>query len=151
MTGAERIAAERRRQVLEECWDEAHDDAHTDESLAWAAVCYAAPREVYTVDGGGPCITFSDPWPESWDCKWDKRHPMRDPAQALTEQIWRKQRIRELEKAGALIAAEIDRIMRTDPRCSHVNDEGARCTLYKNHPDVEHSTASGPFGTRGAR
>lgn len=103
--GARRIAAERQRQIEEECWSAEHDDQHDDESLAWAAVCYAAPGEVFTRATGGQLV---DPWPASWWEGWDKRE--RDDAPTRAE------RIRELEKAGALIAAEIDRLLRGGSR-----------------------------------
>jgi len=108
-TGVERIALERLRQITEEGWSAFHDDRHTDKSLAWAAVCYAAPDNVYVVDGGGPCITFSDPWP--WGAEWDKRYP-KDPMFGSSAAEMLEHRISELTKAGALIAAEIDRLAR---------------------------------------
>jgi len=106
-TGAERIVQERQRQIAKEGWSEAHDDEHGDASLAWAAVCYAAPAEVFVrrpLDEGGEYI---DAWPESWDTTWDKR-----PAPTSRESVNAARRIRALEKAGALIAAEIDRLLR---------------------------------------
>ena len=57
------------------------------------------------VDG---TISFRDPWPMWWDSQWDKRLP-RLPKIVKEYSI---ERIRELEKAGALIAAEIDRLLR---------------------------------------
>jgi hypothetical protein len=94
VNGAERIAAERERQKLVEGYTQRHDLRHDQAQLAWAAVCYAAPQTVYTER------TFSlpqtkalvEPWPSGWD-----RRP--------------SSRVRDLEKAGALIAAEIDRLL----------------------------------------
>lgn len=86
LDGAEIIAAERKRQIEQEGWSEEHDDAHKWGELAWAATCYAMPP----LDGRGLN------WP--WDRKWWKPTP--------------DDRIRELAKAGALIAAEIDRLKR---------------------------------------
>ena len=106
MSGIERIAAERKRQVEKEGWTPEHDDEHADGSLALAAVCYATPVQLYELSGGKAFMTFQDPWPESWDEDWDKR-PQKTPTNA--------QRIRMLEKAGALIAAEIDRLLRMTP------------------------------------
>lgn len=107
MTGAELIAAERARQVKEEGYDESHDDDHDEGELAMAAVCYAAPEQVYVrgpygMRGG---LSFDDPWP--WDYSDDRR--------ALKPRVG-KSRIRELVKAGALIAAEIDRLQRAELR-----------------------------------
>ena len=109
MNGAELIAAERKRQVSEEGWDEDHDDDHDFNQLAWAAVCYAAPGLVYRIDGGRAAPHYQDPWP--WDEDSDKR-PRRngDLSDAYTTPI--DKRVRALVKAGALIAAEIDRLHR---------------------------------------
>lgn len=82
-------------------------DAHVRGEMAWAAVCYAAPTLVYGYTQRDGNIVFKDPWP--WDRKWDKRHT-RDPRDAATQT--RGDRIRELSKAGALIAAELDRLIR---------------------------------------
>lgn len=87
--GATRIAAERDRQVLSLHWDAAHDDDHARGELAQAAACYA-------LVGLRSCRTIEKLWP--WDgVDWK--------AEGRT-------RIRQLEKAGALIAAEIDRLLR---------------------------------------
>lgn len=112
MNGVERIAKERQRQIDDECFDKDHDESHVDGELPMAAVCYAAASAatpVYYMRGselGG--FEFNDPWPEDWDARWDKRprnrmNELKKPTPA--------QRIRMLEKAGALIAAEIDRLL----------------------------------------
>ena len=111
--GSVRIAVERQRHMDSEGWTEEHDDEHTRGELALAAVCYAAPGYVYVkreTDKGG--AIFQDPWP--WDEEWDKRSP-RNPAFPCDKKTATARRIRELEKAGALIAAEIDRLRRTEP------------------------------------
>jgi hypothetical protein len=90
MTGAEMIAAERIRQIKGEGWHEEHDDEHTECQLARAAVWYALPDEWRT-----RLVPFCfEMWP--WENQWLKTGD----------------RIRELVKAGALIAAEIDRLER---------------------------------------
>lgn len=89
-SGVDLIAAERQRQVEREGWTPEHDDGHADGALARAAACYA--------DGFEITGKFSVPlrWPfEASDWK-----PSDD-------------RVRDLVKAGALIAAEIDRIERS--------------------------------------
>ncbi len=99
MTGIELIAAERLRQVEEEGWTPEHDAAHTRGEIAKAAACYASPDPIYVEQRGGGShrgprdwITFVTPWP--WSFLW-----------------WKStNRIRDLVKAGALIAAEIDRL-----------------------------------------
>lgn len=108
MIGVERIQAERERQVVDEDWTLAHDDTHTDGELAQAAVCYAQPRPVLelfasTLDPVGPPDGW--PWePEAWKPTWSNG----PESLYLTPQ----DRIRDLAKAGALIAAEIDRLAR---------------------------------------
>jgi hypothetical protein len=88
--GAELIADERRRQVNVEGWTPEHDDEHHGHEIAAAAVCY-----VEASYGG---VEVESPWDWPWHPDWWK--PSDDP-------------IRNLVKAGALIAAEIDRIQRT--------------------------------------
>jgi len=95
MTGIELIAAERERQISEEGWTAKHDDSQSSGSLALAATSYVMPadRRVLTdFTKDAPPIE----WP--WGDDWWKPTP--------------NDRIRELTKAGALIAAEIDRLMR---------------------------------------
>lgn len=88
MTGTEAIAAERKRQVEQEGWTAAHDDELTGGALAYAAACYAI-GSIETLEGGGQLWPFdSEHWKPSGD------------------------RLRDLAKAGALIAAEYDRIAR---------------------------------------
>ena len=94
MTGVELIAAERERQVSAEGWSADHDDAHDDNQLAEAAMCYACPPDVDLREDGPPLG-----WP--WEYTWWKPTP--------------DDRIRELVKAGALLAAEIDRLQRATP------------------------------------
>jgi hypothetical protein len=102
-TGIDRIVAERQRQLSEEGYTASHDEMHRYDELAWAAVCYAAPKRVYVqiehIGHSQKRFVFSDPWP--WNFEDDKRVP--EPN--LDD------RIRQLEKAGALIAAEIDRLL----------------------------------------
>jgi len=85
-TGIDLIAAERQRQINVEGWTPEHDDGHTQGELARAAAVYAVPD------------LHDDWWP--WDDGWYRPG---DP-------------IRELVKAGALIAAEIDRLQRDADR-----------------------------------
>jgi hypothetical protein len=89
MTGAELIAAERQRQIEVECWAADHDDRYVCRELVLAAQCYASASGVSVADAHIP-----DAWP--WAGKWWKP---KDP-------------ISNLARAGALIAAEIDRLQR---------------------------------------
>lgn len=94
-TGIELIAEERQRQVEKEGWTPEHDEQHTEGQLADAAACYAMSdeaRDFINTNWG------NDMWLHIWpfDLEWWKPSP--------------NDRIRELTKAGALIAAEIDRL-----------------------------------------
>src|SRR4051812_12164791 len=102
LSGVELIAKERARQVFEEGWSSEHDDVRTENQLAWAAVCYAAPGNVYR-HASGPY----NPWP--WHRRWDKRS--------------KHDRIKQLTIAGALIAAEIDRLTRASIKQSKENGD----------------------------
>lgn len=104
MNGAELIAAERQRQIDSEGWSPEHDDQWTRDELLEAAECYIyASRNSsgYEVEYDAYDIN----WP--WDTEWFKPCP---------EESDRVDHIRCLEKAGALIAAEIDRLQRKDSR-----------------------------------
>lgn len=99
MTGSELIAQERQRQIKEEGWTAEHDLGHDRGELIEAARAYALYAESIYYSKNN--VTFSDlrkghppsDWP--WNRDWWK--PSEDP-------------IRNLIKAGALIAAEIDRL-----------------------------------------
>jgi len=93
-TGIELIAEERKRQVEVEGWTAHHDqEMHSDEEMAMAAVCYATPTDFrHTRVANSSLIPIE--WP--WNARWWKPTP--------------DDRVRELVKAGALIAAEIDRL-----------------------------------------
>jgi hypothetical protein len=101
VTGIDIIAAERKRQVEVKGYTPEHDDEHDLGELALAAALYALPYDAKV--GGEPlldqadfiglqialetgCDFFIDPEPD---------------------------KLRRLAKAGALIAAEIDRVLRT--------------------------------------
>ena len=103
MSGIERISAERQRQIDEEGWSAKHDAEYKNGELTLAAICYASPLPVRVKAkvSTGRGLHFPefrnrwiDPWP--WDSVWDKRE--------------QHDQIRKLEIAGALIAAEIDRL-----------------------------------------
>lgn len=96
--GVRAIAEERVRQITEEGWSAEHDDAHDRGELTAAATNYLiyAGRQILgfePVDVGMPPESYYG-WP--WDPEWWK--PADNP-------------LRNLEKAGALIAAEIDRLI----------------------------------------
>lgn len=115
-SGIELIAAERQRQIEVEGWNDLHDNDHNTMQLSGAAGCYLAnainkayegephtkkkrARFQYNYDEmwkpgvvrkGG----WKDGWP--WDEEWDKRK--------------KHDKVRSLVIAGALIAAELDRL-----------------------------------------
>lgn len=117
MTGAELIASERLRQINIEGWSDTHDDGHDCGELALAAACYATPILIYKRGEYANQVCFADPWP--WDEAWDKR-PADGNVLMDNKILCVSDRIRQLAKAGALIAAEIDRLLRfqknTNPR-----------------------------------
>lgn len=102
-SGITLIKEERERQQLDEGWGPYHDDLHRSGELNDAAIgyAYAAAKQargesgqayLRSLEGAG---RLPVPWP--WESEWWK--PSDDP-------------IRNLVKAGALIAAEIDRLSR---------------------------------------
>ena len=76
--------------IEKEGFDGVHDDEQKNNELVLAAMCYAEPNRCG--DGVPPAFP--------WDACWWKPSP--------------NDRIKELTKAGALIAAEIDRLIRSD-------------------------------------
>lgn len=86
------LARERRRQVEAEGWTAEHDDQHGDGSMAEAAGCYAL--HAHEESHRSPAW-----WP--WDDTWWK------PSASAT---------RDLEKAGALTLAEMERLARAEQR-----------------------------------
>lgn len=85
-SGIELIAEERQRQITQEGWTPEHDDGHIDGELAIEAARWAAEGTDIACDDNGMCGTANH----------------RDS----------KPRLRQLAIAGALIAAEIDRLNR---------------------------------------
>jgi hypothetical protein len=116
LPGIALIEAERRRQISAEGWDAEHDNRHDAGEMALAASCYASPTLLYEMKPNyANQIVFVDPWP--WEDCWDKRQ--RDGNVIMPNSFCTtKERIRQLSKAGALIAAELDRLLR-----EAINDE----------------------------
>ena len=100
MTGIELIAAERQRQIEVKNWTAEHDDEHTDGSLAVvAAIVAVSGTDAWVNDPLERCLVDSDG--RLIDCwgiipKWSGDAKQR------------------LAIAGALIAAEIDRLQRQE-------------------------------------
>lgn len=116
-TGAELIATERHRQIKVEGWSADHDDEQEGPALALAAICYAAMAldhcDIRGVDQSGGDIAIYDPWP--WTNAWDKRKK-HACLRAKTKKDRDRGRIKCLTIAGALIAAEIDRLQRASAK-----------------------------------
>lgn len=92
--GVRMIAAERRRQVEREGWTPEHDDTHIKGQMAIAAACYALGEDQLFFNGQLFDLPLRWPWHPVW---------------------WKpKDRISDLTRAGALIAAEIDRLKRRE-------------------------------------
>jgi hypothetical protein len=89
MSGAEMIADERQRQVQQEGWTPEHDDEHDEGEMAISAAAYALRH------------THKKPIAVDLECE-GSCFPLKP-----------KDPIRNLVRAGALIAAAIDRIQRT--------------------------------------
>ena len=94
MNGIESIATERKRQIEQEGWTLEHDDSNTNAEMAIAAACYALNAAGWKTEALRGC------WPIGWAASWFKPTGPR----------------RDLVKAGALIAAEIDRLDRLAAR-----------------------------------
>lgn len=105
--GVQLIAEERARQIGVEGYTREHDDAHDMREIAKAAQSYVnhyvGRAHAFANDLGLPGITpektyRKEPAPDTWPWSaraWNPQDPVRD-----------------LVKAGALIAAEIDRLQR---------------------------------------
>ena len=99
----ELVKNERIRQIKEEGYSWRHDDQQTAHQLSDAAIIYATPASLRQE------IMYEWPWDEKFfkpdkTCTYDGR-------------------IRELTKAGALICAEIDRLIRLKARIGDNKDE----------------------------
>lgn len=103
MDGVERIAAERKRQIEEEGWTATHDTRQAGGEMAAAAAIYALQAVDY-LDEAELVELTGEIWP--WEAKWWKPGD-----RSLSEHV-----DRSLEKAGALIAAELDRRQRRRER-----------------------------------
>ena len=90
-TGIELMSDERQRQIEKKGWSLEHDDSHVNGELAQAAIAYVL-EEMY---GGLAQDTEAFAW-FPWELRWWKP----------------KDRISNLVRAGAFLAAEIDRLQR---------------------------------------
>lgn len=92
-TGTDLIAAERQRQIEVIGWTPEHDYEHSNDELLRAATCYIGAASKVATEGRDVEDLVERIWP------WERSawHPDPDPK-------------RNLAKAGALIAAELDRL-----------------------------------------
>ncbi|WP_078670596.1 hypothetical protein [Chitinophaga eiseniae] len=102
-TGVEIIAEERKRQINIEGYHEHHDDRHEAGELADAAMCYCM-SPIYR-----PAYNFP---PMGWPWIGGENDGFKPS----------NNRIHELAKAGALIAAEIDRLQRMADKEDQTNE-----------------------------
>lgn len=96
MTGVELISAERQREIDVEGYTLQHDMEYQDDELLHAAHCYLDAKRLRDVFNSEDEVPLR--WP--WDDEYWKPTPF-DP-------------IRELVKAGALIAAHIDTLLKLE-------------------------------------
>jgi hypothetical protein len=101
--GMDRILAERERQKNFEGWTADHDDfQNCDGELLRAGMCYLAFAKMGYAPGGLDGVRFDAATPPmgwSWEAKWWKP----------------KNQMRDLERAGALVLAEKERLLRLNP------------------------------------
>jgi len=94
--GVELIAIERKKQIEELKWDYKDDVLYADEQLALAGACYALP------------LSYKDDFEEM---RSEEHQSLLEAIWPWDEKYWKPtpmNRIKELAKAGALIAAQID-------------------------------------------
>jgi hypothetical protein len=101
LSGVELIKRERARQMSEEGWTPKHDDTHKRGEMAFAGAAYARLSGQIAIHGANKEALSAEPLAWPWAEKWWK--PSED-------------QVRNLVKAGALIAAEIDRLQRKQAR-----------------------------------
>jgi len=105
-TGSERIRFERWRQLVFKGFSFDHDDRHVDGELAMAALAYTEAGIVSQIRPD-VSVYLSSPPLTGWGWPWQHSEwkPSDDP-------------IENLVRAGALTAAEIDRLLRLEHRRS---------------------------------
>jgi hypothetical protein len=117
--GVAMIAMERRRQVVEKGYTDEHDDMHDKGEFVQAAACYAlGPAYVTPLYGHAPS--------ESPKIMWPFEAGSYRPNQS---------RVRALVKAGAFLAAEIDRLLRRE-----------QAEIKKNERPAKRKSRLKPFG-----
>lgn len=104
MNGSELIAKERKRQIEEEGWSKEHD-------LEQGCMTLAVAGASYVLDSAAIHSDYHDTWTVKYQDYSDSIWPF--------DEEWFKATpddpVRQLVKAGALIAAEIDRFLANQP------------------------------------
>jgi len=107
MLSIDLIKEERRRQIKEMGYDDKHDDEHDKEELIQASKCY-----LEQVLLNSHIMNFDDSYNEKLRLYRDVKIPKKWPPE-FTPGSWNPDSpIKDLVKAAALIAAEIDRRLR---------------------------------------
>jgi hypothetical protein len=130
LSGVEMITRERDRQGSRERWSNSHDDTHHRGELAIVAAIYAVSGlDARVVKNPKPGVTeiAHDAWPRTWAKRWDKRG--------------KHERLHELEIAGALIAAEIDRLQRIAVKDEEREQDERVENLTDTHPGIAEAHA----------
>ena len=111
-TGIELITIERMEQIGKHGWTLGHDKKHDDGSLIRAAISCAADTVVYEKDRYANAIQFTVVKENKWQL------PLKYNGNVLLNncEASEEERIHQLKVAGALIAAEIDRIQAIEQR-----------------------------------
>lgn len=103
--GVRRIAAERIRQIEDKGYTAEHDAHHSGDNLMEGALARAGAA--YALQSYN---SVSEPW-TFWPFREGFRPAFTGPPDDLNDVACNEARIRDLERAGALIAAEIDRLI----------------------------------------
>jgi hypothetical protein len=107
MISIDLIKEERKRQITERKYDDKHDDDHDHDELIQAAQCYLDHVSIKS-----HVMNLNDSYDEKIKLYKDVKRPKNWPPQ-FDKDSWNPDSpIRDLVKAAALIAAEIDRRLR---------------------------------------
>ena len=112
-TGIELITEERLEQLEKHNWTSKHDDKHKSGELAYAAAICASTLRIYHKHEYANNIHFDVLAMKGWKLplNWDGNVLLDNCKNPLLNSSY-KIRIHQLKVAGALIAAEIDRLNR---------------------------------------
>ncbi|WP_319568357.1 hypothetical protein [Cohaesibacter marisflavi] len=114
--GSLAIVSERLRQIEAEGWTAAHDDEYDNFELVWAGITYAHHASIRNDRERDRTRPSGWPWADSWWKPEDRR--------------------RDLVKAGALIAAEIDRLDRAAKKGT-LSEGKSEAATFQLPPDAK--------------